>query len=181
MDSQNAFYQRFKRVLLSVGVLGLLLILFFSIRYADRQRQTMRDTILADSLLAKRWFITMDANDSLQLQSFAGKRVLLAFWATWSPRSMALLDSLVQRRATIGDSIVIVAANVKDNGAQARTFMRTFSDQIVFVDGTLHYLDLRIVGVPSAIAFDTRLKPEMIATGEEQMRTLFTIWLSVDP
>lgn len=180
MDPQQAFHQRFKRVLLGIGVLGLLLILFFSVRYADHQRQTMRDTILADSLLAKRWFVTMDATDSLQLHSFVGKRVVVAFWASWSPRSMELLDSLSHWR-TKGDSIVIVAATVKDNGAQARAFMRRFTDQIVFVDGTLHYLDLRIVGVPSAIAFDARLKPEMIATGDDQMRKLFTTWLSVDP
>jgi len=199
MNSQQAFHQRFKRVLLGIGVLGLLLILFFSVRYADHQRQTMYDTILADSLLLERWFVNMDATDSLQLQSLAGKHLVVAFWATWSPRSMEIVDSLINKRAQLGDALVIVAANVKDNGSEAREYMARHTDQVIFVDGTLHYLDLRIVGVPSAIAFDPSLqddsskanlhptpikgkpfKPVVIATGEEQMRKLLTTWPAAD-
>ena len=180
MNSQEAFHQRFKRVLLSIGVLGLVLILFFSVRYANHQRETMRDMVLTDSLIQKRWFVNMEASDSLQLQSFTGKRLVLTFWASWSPRSMELVDSLIERRAHLGDSLVIVAANVKDNGDQARQFMKTLSDQVVFVDGTLHYLDLRIIGVPSAIAFNADMKPEMIASGEQQMRNLLSSWIPLD-
>lgn len=162
--------RRFNRTLITIGILVAGLIIIFSFRYADTQRSTVLDFVSADSLIHQRWFQNLDQTDSLQIQQFAGKEVLLTFWSTWSESSTDLLFQLKDLQASRQDSLIIIAAAVKDNGQEARYFISTTHLPFHFVDGTVHYLDLRIVGVPSAILFNESSKPVQILVGEKQLQ-----------
>lgn len=159
----------FNRVLFGMGVLALGLIAIFSFRYAQNQRTTVTDFVAADSLIDRRWFQNLDGTDSLQLSSYKGREVLLVFWASWSDRSLEVLEQLDASQSIHSDSIVIVAAAVKDNGEEARAYIQSTSYPFNFVEGTIHYLDLRLPGVPSAIRFNRDTKPTQIYIGEKQI------------
>jgi hypothetical protein len=161
--------RRFNRTLIAIGIIIAGLIIIFSFRYADTQRATVLDFVSADSLIHQRWFQNLDQTDSLQIQQFAGKEVLLTFWSSWSESSTDLLFKLNEYQAKRQDSLVIIAAAVKDNGQEARAFISSANLPFYFVDGTIHYLDLRIVGVPSAILFNSSSKPVQILVGEKQL------------
>lgn len=159
----------FNRVLFGIGVLTLGLIAIFSFRYAQNQRTTVTDFVAADSLIDRRWFQNLDGTDSLQLSSYKGREVLLVFWASWSERSLDVLEQLDASVAASSDSMVIVAAAVKDNGDEARNYIQAANHPFTFVEGTVHYLDLRIPGVPSAIRFNRDARPTQIYIGEKQI------------
>ena len=162
----------FNRVLFGIGILAIGLIIIFSFRYAKSQRDTVTDFVAADSLIAQRWFQNLDRTDSLQLSSFEGKEVLLVFWASWSEKSLETLQTIDTYRTSKADSIVVVAASVKDNGEEARAYIESSNHPFVFVDGTIHYLDLRLPGVPSAIRFNAESKPVQILIGDAQLSNL---------
>lgn len=166
---------KFNRVIFGIGALAVGLIAIFSFRYANNQRLTVTDFVAADSLIDKRWFQNLDGTDSLQLSSYKGREVLLVFWASWSERSTDVLDELDQKLGQSSDSLVVIAATVKDNGVEARTYIRDSGRSFQFVDGTIHYLDLRLPGVPSAIRFNRDTKPTQILIGEKQILAPFQI------
>lgn len=163
----------FNRVLFGIGVLALGLIAIFSFRYAQNQRTTVTDFVAADSLIDRRWFQNLDGTDSLQLSSYKGREVLLVFWASWSERSTEVLEQLEASQKVSNDSLVIVAATVKDNGDEARNYIQSKNHPFTFVEGTVHYLDLRLPGVPSAIRFNRDTKPTQIFIGETQILAPF--------
>jgi hypothetical protein len=159
----------FNRVLFGIGVLALGLIAIFSMRYAENQRNTVMEYVAADSLIHKRWFQNLDGTDSLQLSAYQGRDVILVFWASWSEKSLDVLRRLDSLKLQRGDSLTIVAAAVKDNGAEARAYINSMEHDFNYVDGTIHYLDLRLPGVPSAIRFNRNSKPVQILVGESQL------------
>jgi hypothetical protein len=162
----------FNRTLIGIAILAFGLILIFSMRYSSNQRNAARDTVAADSLIAERWFLTLDGDDSLQIADFAGKHVILEFWASWSEQSKQTLKGLDSLRQSMPDEYVIIAATVKDNGEPARDFIRNSGLPVYFVDGTVHYLDLRMVGVPSAILFNKESRPTQILIGHHQITAM---------
>jgi hypothetical protein len=162
----------FNRVLFGIGILAIGLIIIFSFRYAENQRDIMTDFVAADSLIHQRWFQNLDGTDSLQLSSYQGREVILVFWASWSDKSLEVLAQLDSIKTMRGDSVAVVAASVKDNGAEARAYINGSNHNFDFVDGTVHYLDLRLPGVPSAIRFNRDTKPVQILVGESQLSSL---------
>lgn len=162
----------FNRVLFGIGVLAIALIIVFSFRYAENQRNTVMDFVAADSLIHQRWFQNLNATDSLQLSSYRGRDVILVFWASWSGKSLDVLKTLDSLKLVKGDSLVIIAAAVKDNGAQARSYIANTTYNFEYVDGTVHYLDLRLPGVPAAIRFNRDSKPFQILVGESQLANI---------
>jgi thiol-disulfide isomerase/thioredoxin len=163
----------FNRVLFGIGVLATGLIIIFSFKYAKNQRTTVMDFVAADTLIDQRWFQNLDGTDSLQLTSYKGREVILIFWASWSGKSLDVLETLDSLKAQKGDSLTIIAAAVKDNGIESRDYIKRTNHNFEYVDGTIHYLDLRLPGVPSAIRFNRDSKPVQILVGESQLTNLY--------
>ncbi len=162
----------FNRVLFGIGILAIGLIIIFSFKYAENQRTTVMDFVAADSLIHQRWLQNLDGTDSLQLSGYQGREVILVFWASWSEKSLDVLEMLDSIKTVRGDSLMVVAAAVKDNGAEARAYITSTNHPFIYVDGTIHYLDLRLPGVPSAILFNRNSKPTKILVGESQLSSL---------
>jgi len=163
---------QFNRVLIGIGILAIGLIIIFSFRYAKNQRTTVMNFVAADSLIHQRWFHNLDGTDSLQLSGYQGTDVILVFWASWSVKSLEVLNILDSIKTARGDSLMVVAAAVKDNGAEARAYINSTTHNFEYVDGTVHYLDLRLPGVPSAIRFNRDIKPIQILVGESQLSNI---------
>lgn len=53
------------------------------------------------------------------LEDYAGKTLLINFWATWCEACMVEMPSMVQLRAAMGDHFEIIAINVDENPARA--------------------------------------------------------------
>src|SRR5690606_11641052 len=112
--------------------------------------------------ITQRWFYRLGSDDSLQIQEFRGKIVVLDFWATWSGKSQITLAELDSLRRQYPDDVEVVAAAVKDATQEAAEWSRSSGYAFHFVDGTVHYQDLRLVGVPSRILFDREGDPQYV-------------------
>lgn len=157
----------FNKFIAFLGVLSLFLILYFSLRYANSQRHEAVNIVRADSLITQRWFPRLPDGDSLQIADYHGKPVILDFWATWSERSQRELNVL-EVLARQHDAVVIAAA-VKDAGPYLDAFLDTTRLPYIFVDGTRHYQEFKLSGVPSRILFDRNGQPQFVLSGSSDM------------
>lgn len=64
------------------------------------------------------------AGEPLALADFAGRPVLVNFWASWCGPCATEVPELVEVAAEHGDEIAVVGVNVRDSRSNARSFER---------------------------------------------------------
>lgn len=79
-------------------------------------------------------YTDLDGN-SVDLNNFKGKPLIINSWATWIPFSQTELPLLGQLKQKHGDAITIIAINRMENSGMIRSFMSTFAiaDSLVFL------------------------------------------------
>lgn len=112
-----------------------------------------------------------NGGESLSLESFAGKVVVLNVWATWCPpcrEEMPTLDALQEQLG--GEEFEVVALSVDQSGPEAvRTFFREVGvEQLgVYIDESMRSMaQLRVRGVPTTLILDRRGREVARLTGE---------------
>ena len=129
----------------------ILAIIITSFSFNEKRQERFKENLVAsDSLLSKKMPIVGEA-DSLSMQSQAGNPSLLVFWASWSDKSVEMLEE-IQNYQNENKNLGVVAALVKDaeESLPARKKFPTF----IYVDGTQLFNDLKVPGYPSYILFD---------------------------
>ncbi|MBI2083854.1 MAG: TlpA family protein disulfide reductase [Deltaproteobacteria bacterium] len=62
--------------------------------------------------------------NSVSLQEYRGKLVLLNFWATWCPPCLAEMPSLDRLNERIGDGFEVIAIGVDDTWSSIQQFLK---------------------------------------------------------
>lgn len=112
--------------------------------------------------------------DSIRAADFAGKTVILNFWATWSETSASAhraLWNLVQNDT----SVVVIAAGVKDNEEFTRKYLHEHAYPFIFVNGSDLFHDLMAPGLPVFIVFGTEGELAAIRIGFRNVADLSPI------
>jgi thiol-disulfide isomerase/thioredoxin len=86
--------------------------------------------------------------NSVKLDAYKGKTVVLNFWATWCEPCRSEMPSLAQLQEILGSDVVVVAANYKEGHAKIEQFIQSSGLKLVWLrdpDGAAaKALDVRI-------------------------------------
>lgn len=135
--------------MLAVAVITMIIIVISSFRHHQKLNYLFQETLAeSDSLLITPMSI-IGESDSLQLNDFKEHPAILVFWASWSDKSIEMLNEIEKFRAEYPDSIAVIAALVKD-AEESITEIRQFP-YFIYADGIEIFNDLKVPGYPSYI------------------------------
>lgn len=152
----------FNHFMVFVAVICILVIIFASLRYTQRQEQRFLDHLENESL-SNLVFLDQQG-DTLNVSP--GQTTVLLFWATWSDRSLEELYNLYNWH-DLHPHVAVISAYVKDAPEFAMAHDRDNMNNYQLLDGTPAYQDLRVPGVPSAVVFDTDGEVKMVQSGSQ--------------
>lgn len=106
--------------------------------------------------------------NSVKLDAYKGKTVVLNFWATWCEPCRSEMPSLAQLQEISGTDVVVIAANYKEGQARIDQFIQSSGLKLTWLrdpDGAAaKALDVRIF--PSTYIIDPRGQPLRKIVGE---------------
>ncbi|MCC5927550.1 MAG: TlpA family protein disulfide reductase [Bacteroidetes bacterium] len=137
----------------TIGVSGIAAIFYFTISYTANQKMGFIENLGDGRNLYEHAFPHRNGVDTLRAKDFAGKFVVIDFWATWSTPSMGSHEKLwaVVRQST--DDVVVLAAGVKDNPELTAEYMQEHPYNFQFVEGSDAFHELLAPGVPTQVTF----------------------------
>lgn len=137
----------------TIGISGIAAIFYFTISYSANQRLGFIENLGDGRNLYDHAFPHRNGIDTLRARDFAGKFVVIDFWATWSTPSMGSHEKLwaVTRQHT--DEVVVIAAGVKDNAELTAGYMSEHPYNFQFVDGSDAFHELLAPGIPTQVVF----------------------------
>lgn len=101
------------------------------------------------------WALTSSEQESVRLSAAVQQQpVILFFWATWCPYCKALMPHLQSIHEEYGDSIKILAINIRDDADPVAFMQRTGYDLTVLLDGDEVAELYEIWGTPGVIVVD---------------------------
>lgn len=148
----------FNRFIGVTAAFAFLLILYFSLRHASTQKQEFESDLRA-------LFVGFDPGtltpilDRRGLESEVGTPMdespshsndVYVFWASWSGKSLAVLDTLRALQAEDA-SLRVTALAVKDDPASIHRAIEATSDRFLYAEGTDLYGEWAVPGVPTLI------------------------------
>jgi thiol-disulfide isomerase/thioredoxin len=102
------------RSLLAVLTATFIGLIFFS----------LRDTSAKEGGMAPKFAITTDQGQRVTPEQFAGKVLVLNFWASWCPPCVQEIPSLDQlQKRFANDGLVVVAVSIDKNPEKYRAFL----------------------------------------------------------
>ncbi len=139
---------------LAIGaLLTALLITYFTISSQNAERQAFRKAIVRQDSLKTEFMSRLEGSDSLSVRSFAGKYVVLDFWATWSNFSEEVHRDLAALKQKYPDKLEVVAAVVKDRRDKVRSYVQNHDYPFVFVDGGRIFNRYGFPGIPVELVY----------------------------
>lgn len=143
----------FNLFMLGLACIAAIAIFYSTISFQSGQLSSFKENIAQNDSLSTAYMRLISGADSVQLQDYSNRPIALQFWSSWSGKSLQMQFEMID--ATGIDSLLIIAASVKDALNDARKHAGTIeNNNVVFVDGTKLYNDLKAPGIPSYILFD---------------------------
>lgn len=137
-----------------VGLVAIIAIIFFNIRYASNQRLDFIDTIGNGKELYETWMPNVAGTDSVRASDYPGKFVIIDFWATWSGPSIQSHQTMWDIIDQSEHDIVVLAAAIKDGGEDAEQYAQANPFDFIYLNGTSVFQSLFVPGVPTQIAYN---------------------------
>lgn len=137
----------------TVAVAAAFSIFYFTIRYADNQRESFKQSVADLSDIKSNWFVHVSGDDSVRVSDFGGKVVILDFWSTWSKPAMESHRVLREIQERFPDRIQVIAASVRDLPENVNEYEEAENYGFYYAEGTRFFQNLRTPGVPSQVIF----------------------------
>lgn len=137
-----------------VAVIAAILIVIATLNYTSGRESAFQQQMMEADSLGYVKFPYVGTNDSLQLNQFQEKYLLLDFWAPWSEPSLNSQKELSALPDHILNSLVIVAASVRTDSSEVMKYRKKYSYPFEFVDGTAFYQRMNLPGIPSQVLFN---------------------------
>lgn len=150
-----------------VGVgafITVVFIIYASFHFKTEREEKFRKSTLEYPGLLEERFPSVTSPDSIALQDFKGKKVIVVFWASWSGKSAAIMNELDSLYS--GGEYEIVGALVKDARETAEPMLP--EHDFVYIDGTKLFNYLKVPGIPSYFVLDDSGKVRDVKVGYQQ-------------
>lgn len=148
MRIDNKYFPAFMAIL---AVISAILIVLGSLSFKNKEsRLFMKSIAENDSLTTKPMLILLE-EDSLTVDQFQGKDVVVLFFSSWSGKSRMMIEE-INTLADQNDNVQVIGAIVRD-ALEAIDF-NELPKKFAYVDGVPLYNELKVPGVPSYILFD---------------------------
>lgn len=163
--------------LITVVLVGTALMVERSIRLSKTGRSdAQRGSVTAEKFLPSDLSITdFNSQKTVQLKSFAGKVVLINFWASWCEACMAEMPSIQKLYDQLkGEGLEVVAINVDDNPQKVvpeivKALGLTFP--IYTEKDNVASKAFEVVAIPYSVVADRKLKIVWAESGEKDWST----------
>ncbi|MCC5933867.1 MAG: hypothetical protein LAT75_07300 [Candidatus Cyclonatronum sp.] len=140
--------------MLVVAGICVVLIVFFNLRFMGSQQQRFAERVGDGQAHLEQLYPAFFEAGDIRPADFTGEQpLILLFWSSWSGRSDEAQQDLFRRISAHNPQAVVISAAVKDNAEFVREIAEIHGYPFIFVDGTEHYNDVRLPGLPSLIAF----------------------------
>ncbi len=141
--------------MLGVAGICLVLIIYFNLRSLDNQQQRFVERVGDGSEHYQQAYPAMYQEGEVTPSEYSrGRPLILVFWSSWSGRSEEALKNLTERYQHASVETAVISAAVKDNPENAGVVRDALQLPFLIVDGTEHYNEIRLPGLPSLIAFN---------------------------
>lgn len=157
--------KHFVPFMISVGIAFTLWIIYTSFDYSKDLTQNFREEIAVNDTLST-WNFSVLGNEQQkvnvkQLINEQNKSLVLVFSASWSEKSLQLIDELSDL------DILVMAAFVKDLESDALQSLAKWDgkEHVIGVDGMGMYNQMRAPGIPTSIIFDRKARFVDVAIG----------------
>ena len=139
-----------------VAAVTAVLIVLATLYYVSGRESVFRQQMMQADSLGQVRFRYIDRSDSLSLQQFRGKYLLLDFWAPWSQQAVASHRRLMLMPDRLLDTLQVVAASVQTDSSDAIDYRDRHDYPFTYVEGTRFFQQRNIPGIPSQILFNPR-------------------------
>lgn len=131
------------------AAITLVAIIFFTVRYSQKQVHDFRENMEAVQLDTLSFKSYTDP-DSLRLSDLSGNPVVIQFWSTWSGKSQAT-NRFLNNYHQNNPNLQIIAAVVRDDESLIKEYILNHTFPFRFVEGTALYQTVFVPGIPSQI------------------------------
>lgn len=143
--------EQFVPFMIAVGFLTMIIIIWSSFSFTNKQHQQFKENLAkSDSLTIMKMRIVGEG-DSVKISDFKGNKSLVVFWASWSDKSLSMLNEVENLHEEF-DSLKVIAALVKD-AEESLAENKQYPD-FRYTDGIKFFNYLKVPGFPSYILFD---------------------------
>ena len=133
-----------------MALITMIFIVISTFNYKDKQEENFRKFTAEYVPLLSEPHVLVTESDSVSFDSFAGQKVIILFWASWSEKSAEMMKELDSFSAK--DGYEVIGATVKD--AEETAALVLPKHDFVFIDGAKLFNDLKVPGIPSYVLLD---------------------------
>lgn len=145
--------KQFVPFMVVVAIITMLVIVFSSFNFMRKQKTRFTENIATSDSLLTMPMRVLNSTDSISISEQKGNQTVLVFWASWSDKSISMLDE-IQRYTLKNDSLVVLAGLVKD-AEESLSDVPEYPG-FTYLDGTHLFNYLKVPGFPSYILFDEK-------------------------
>lgn len=143
--------EQFVPFMIAVGFLTMIIIIWSSFSFTNKQHRQFQENLAESDSLTTMKMRVVGEGDSVKVSDFKGNKSLVVFWASWSDKSLSMLNEIEILQGEF-DSLKVIAALVKD--AEESLVEKKEYPNFWYTDGVKFFNYLKVPGFPSYILFD---------------------------
>lgn len=170
MQLDNKYFVPF---VIIVAVVSAILLAFFTIYVRQERHQKFMQHVAEQDSIKFAPMPVLDGGDSLSVQSFKGRYVVLDFWATWTAAfSKKAHKQLAGLMAKFPQKLEVIAAVVQDKPRKVKNYINQFDYPFHYVKGTAVFEKFDLPGVPTQLVYSPDGQLISIFTGRSDAARL---------
>ncbi len=156
----------FNRFVFIAALFGAALIVLFTFWNQESREDIFKRRLemKADSIRSI-YFQNISGNDSVQIQQYENKWVVLDFWSTWAPQSRQSHRILNRLKKRHPNKIEIISAASQDPVNEIKSYIKKHGYPFTFVRARALYRDVNPPGVPTQIVYSPDGKVTFVWVG----------------
>jgi len=164
------------------AIITAIIIAFVTVNNRSERQANFKESIQKSDSLKYSYFPVFQSNDSLSIQSFEDKYVVVDFWATWTESfSEAAHQQLAALLHKYPDRLEVLAAVVEDKTKRVERYIKEHEYPFSYVNGTQVFNTFNVPGVPTQLVYAPGGELVAIFTGSAEQSRLDSLQTIITP